>query len=90
MKSLIQDSEQQYKHEEMRLLNHVVVVNCELDMMVSMALWNNTETDFEIALEVTVEVIDVEVVVVDEEMKTIDFVQVVEIGSTHQNDGNTS
>ena len=74
----------------MRLLNHVVVVNCELDMMVSMALWNNTETDFEIALEVTVEVIDVEVVVVDEEMKTIDFVQVVEIGSTHQNDGNTS
>ena len=90
MKSLIQDLEQQYKHEEMRLLNHVVVVNCELDMMVSMALWNNTETDFEIALEVTVEVIDVEVVVVDEEMKTIDFVQVVEIGSTHQNDGNTS
>ena len=90
MKSLIQDLEQQYKHEEMRLLNHVVVVNCELDMMVSMALWNNTETDFEIALEVAMKVIDVEVVVVDEEMKTVDFVQVVEIGSTHQNGGSTS
>ena len=53
-------------------------------------LWNNIEIDFEIVFEVVVEVADVEVVVVDEEMKIVDFVHMVEIRSTHQNDGRTS
>ena len=38
MKNLIQDLEQQYMHKEMCFLNHVVVVNSELDMMVPAAL----------------------------------------------------
>ena len=48
-------------------------------------LWNNIAIDFEIAFEVAVKVADVEVVMVDEEMKIVDFVHMVEIGSTHQN-----
>ena len=83
MKCLNQDLEQQYRHEEKCLLNQVVGVNSELDVMVPVALWNNIEAD-------VVEVAEVEVVVVDEEMKTVDFVHVVEIGSTHQNGGSTS
>ena len=90
MKCLNQDSEQQYRHEDKCLLNHVVGVNYELDVMVPVALWNNIEADFEAAFVVAVEVAEVEVVVVDEEMKTVDFVHVVEIGSTHQNGGSTS
>ena len=74
----------------MSLLNHVVGVNSELNVMVLVALWNNIKADFEAAFEVAVEVVNVEVVVVDEEMKTVDFVHVVEIGSTHQNGGSTS
>ena len=65
------------------MLNQVVGVNSESDVMVPVALWNNIEAD-------AVEVAEVEVVVVDEEMKTVDFVHVVEIGSTHQNGGSTS
>ena len=65
------------------MLNQVVGVNSESDVMVPVALWNNIEAD-------AVEVAEVEVVVVDEEMKTVDFVHVVEIGSTHQNGGCTS
>ena len=83
MKCLNQDPEQQYRHEEKCLLNQVVGVNSELDVMVPVALWNNIEAN-------AVEVAEVEVVVVDEEMKTVDFVHVVEIGSTHQNGGSTS
>ena len=64
MKSLSQDPEQQYRHEEMCLLNHVVGVNSELDAMVPVALWNNIEAAFEVAMEVA----DVEV---DEEMKLL-------------------
>ena len=71
-------------------MNHVVGVNSELDVMVPMTLWNNIEADFEAAFVVVVEVAEVEVVTVDEEMKTVDFVHVVEIGSTHQNGGSTS
>ena len=65
------------------MLNQVVGVNSESDVMVPVALWNNIEAD-------VVEVAEVEVIVVDEEMKTVDFVHVVEIGSTHQNGGSTS
>ena len=90
MKCLNQDPEQQYRHEEKCLLNQVVGVNSELDVMVPVALWNNIETDFEAAFVVAVEVAEVEVVTVDEEMKTVDFVHMVEIGSTHQNGGSTS
>ena len=92
-KSLIQDPEQQYKHEKTCLLSHVVVVNFELDMMVPVALWNNVEIeiDFEATFvttfEVAVEMANVEVVVVEEGIKTIDFVDMLEIGSTHQNGG---
>ena len=64
------------------MLNQVVGVNSESDVMVPVALWNNIEAD-------AVEVAEVEVVVVDEEMKTVDFVHVVEIGSTHQKGGST-
>ena len=90
MKCLNQDMEQQYRHEEKCLLNHVVGVNSELDVMVLVALWNNIEADFEAAFVVAVEVVKVEVVATDEEMKIVDFVHVVEIGSTHQNGGSTS
>ena len=83
MKCLNQDPEQQYRHEEKCLLNQVVGVNSESDVMVPVALWNNIEAD-------AVEVAEVEVVTVDEEMKTVDFVHMVEIGSTHQNGGSTS
>ena len=72
------------------MLNPVVGVNFKLEVMVSVALWNNIEADFEAVFVVVVEVAEVEVVVVDEEMKTVDFVHVVEIGSTHQNGGSTS
>ena len=81
-----QDPEQQYRHEEKCLLNQVVGVNSELDVMVLVALWNNIEAAFVVAVEVA----EVEVVATDEEMKTVDFVHVVEIGSTHQNGGSTS
>ena len=86
MKCLNQDLEQQYRHEEKCLLNHVVGVNSELDVMVLVALWNNIEAAFVVAVEVA----EVEVVATDEEMKTVDFVHMVEIGSTHQNGGSTS
>ena len=75
------------------MLSHVVVVNFELDMMVPVALWNNVEIeiDFEATFvttfEVAVEMANVEVVVVEEGIKTIDFVDMLEIGSTHQNGG---
>ena len=64
-------------------------MNSELDMMAPVALWNNVETeiDFEATFEVAVEMTNVEVVVVEEMMKTIDFVDMLEIGSTHQNGG---
>ena len=60
-------------------------------MMVPMALWNNVEIeiDLEVACEVVVEMANVEVVVVEEMMKTVDYVHVVEIGNTYQNSGNT-
>ena len=66
-------------------------MNFEFDMMVPMALWNNVEIeiDFEVAFEVVVEMANVEVVVVEEMMKTVDYVHVVEIGNTYQNSGNT-
>ena len=46
------------------MLNQVVGVNSELDVMVPVALWNNIEAAFEVAVEVA----DVEV---DEEMKLL-------------------
>ena len=58
--------------------------------MVPVALWNNIEADFEAVFVVVVEVAEVEVVAVDEEMETVDFMHMVEIGSTHQNGGSTS
>ena len=66
-------------------------MNFEFDMMVPMALWNNVEIeiDLEVACEVVVEMANVEVVVVEEMMKTVDYVHVVEIGNTYQNSGNT-
>ena len=66
-------------------------MNFELDMMVPVALWNNVEIeiDLEVACEVVVEMANVEVVVVEEMMKTVDYVHVVEIGNTYQNSGNT-
>ena len=48
------------------------------------------EANFEAAFVVAVEVAEVEVVAVDEEMETVDFMHMVEIGSTHQNGGSTS
>ena len=74
------------------MLNHVAIVDSELDMMVPVALWNNVEIEIncKVSFEVAVKVGDIEVVVVEEDMKTIDFVHVVEIGSTHQNSGNAS
>nr|CAN83704.1 hypothetical protein VITISV_004174 [Vitis vinifera] len=44
MKCLNQDMEQQYRHEEKCLLNHVVGVNSELDMMVPVALQGQTSS----------------------------------------------
>ena len=66
-------------------------MNFEFDMMVPMALWNNVEIeiDLEVACEVVVEMANVEVVVAEEMMKTVDYVHVVEIGNTYQNSGNT-
>ena len=46
------------------MLNPVVGVNFKLEVMVSVALWNNIEAAFEVAMEVA----DVEV---DEEMKLL-------------------
>ncbi|KAL6345600.1 hypothetical protein AAG906_017330 [Vitis piasezkii] len=44
MKCLNQDLEQQYRHEEKCLLNHVVGVNSELDVMVPVALQGQTSS----------------------------------------------